>query len=352
MPEIQSAGGAVWGAGTTVQGAGGAVWGAGATVQSIGSTYTPPAAPPGATTIPDGSLAPLTEILPAAAYRSAHTPVLRNIRVVGDPLKFFNAPLKTDARDIMPSPATATLSGVPTFDGDGMTCPPGVRVFFEPHVLENQKLFADGYTVGIEYRVRVRNATVVPPGFNTNAVYIFSIYGFGQQVGFLMSGSTLYAHDYAGNIRAFEAPLGALPLDCVLSVAYPAGSGTAQLKINGVVVFTSTINSRIQSGIALGLQSVTGVNALKYSELRLERATVVTNGVSFTDGTILLATEGSVSLPDNATMWRLSATIPRADYETCAPARSPHTCRCCWAARHGRSWSTKWMPPVRSPAPM
>lgn len=83
MPEIQAAGGAVWGAAAAVQAVGGAAWADGTSLQSIGSPYTPPPPPGGATVVTPGSLAPLTEILPAATYTSDAAVVVRDLRVEG-----------------------------------------------------------------------------------------------------------------------------------------------------------------------------------------------------------------------------------------------------------------------------
>jgi hypothetical protein len=83
VPEIQAAGGAVWGAAAAVQAVGGAAWADGASLQSIGSPYTPPPPPSGATVVTPGSLAPLTEILPAATYTSDLAVTVRNLRIEG-----------------------------------------------------------------------------------------------------------------------------------------------------------------------------------------------------------------------------------------------------------------------------
>lgn len=85
MPEIQSAGGAVWADGASVQAVGGAAWADGASLQSIGSSYAAPSAPGGGTTVTVGSLAAMTEIVPATHYRSNVTVVVTNLRT-DDPI--------------------------------------------------------------------------------------------------------------------------------------------------------------------------------------------------------------------------------------------------------------------------
>lgn len=80
MPTLQSAVSAAWGAAAPAQATVAAPWSIAAVVQSIGSAYAAPPVPPGSTVVAAGDLTPRTEILPAASYRSAHTPVMRNVR--------------------------------------------------------------------------------------------------------------------------------------------------------------------------------------------------------------------------------------------------------------------------------
>lgn len=322
MPDIQATGGAVWAEGTALQAQGGAVWADAATVQSIGSTYTPPPAPPGATVVATGSLAALTEILPAPYYRSDVAVVVRNVRRVGEPQKYFSAPLKTGPQDAMPFPAVPSLSGSPTFDGDGMTCAFEQALNYQPGTLGNEKLGASAYTEGLTYRVRVRKLSA--PVFNSSSTRVFTVFGFQRQVGFLVGqGGTLRSYEVQANVAQPEVSFGPMPDDCVLSIVYPPGSGIAQLRIDDVTVYTSPVDIRFSSGISVGLPAFVSLTSLKFSDLRLERTVSLSNGISFADGEVINAIGGSISLDDGAALWRLSCEVPRAAYDAMRAGEQP-----------------------------
>lgn len=322
MAVLQSAVAVPWAAATPVQAAAAVPWGAATPMQSIGSPYTRPAPPSGSTVVSAGSLAPRTEILPAASYRSTAVAVVRNVRVVGEAEKYFNAPLKTGPQDIRAPAAVPSFSGTPTFDGDGMTCAFEQALYYQPATVGNEKLHAENYTVGLTYRVRVRKLSA--PVSNSSTTPVFTVFGFQRQVGFLVGPSgTLRSYDVHVSVAQPEVSFGAIPDDCVLSIVYPPGSGRAQLRIDDATVYTSPIDVRFESGVSVGLPAFVSLTSLKFSELRLERPQEVTNGISIRDGEVINAASGSIDLPDGAALWRLSTTVPRAAYDAMRAGEQP-----------------------------
>lgn len=337
MAELQSIVSSPWAAATPVQAAVAAPWNAAAQMQSIGSAYTTPAAPVGSVNLGDEpSLAARTEIAPATAYRSDHTPVLRNVRAIGDPLRYMNAPLTASTIDLVSPAATTSATGTtPTFSGAGMLSSGNQWVYYDP---VNTKLNSSTYAVevGLRYRVRVENLTSMPPPFNSSLTRFFTLNGLSHQLGFSIgTGGEMFCWDYHGTTLYPFVSLGIIPTDSVLSIEYPAGSSVGELRINGTLVYTSQVSARFTSGITMGLQSFVAISSLRFSALRMERIAAATDGLYLEDGTVIPATNGSVDLPDGSAMWRLSALIPRADYDTMRAGVQPPLVSLALA---GRTW--------------
>lgn len=320
MPEIQSIITSAWGAGADVQSVASLVWRESTSVQSIGSVYTPPPAPPGSTVVNSGDLTPRTEILPAASYRSAQAPLMRNVRMMGSANRIFYAPLTSGAEDTVSPLEPFSISGAPTFSAAGMLSTPGAYVYYPANT--NSKLWASNYTFGIRYRVRCENLTSMPPPNSPYSATFFTLYGFRRQFGFTIGTD--------GSLRTYEydspsLSLGTIPNDSVLSIVYPQGSGRGELWINETMVHRSSTNSRFNSAISLGLSSGAALSALRFSQLRVERIPALSNGLMLEDGLIISDVNGSIELPDNSALWRMSATIPRASYDLLRAGEQPPT---------------------------
>jgi hypothetical protein len=294
-------------------------------MQSIGSTYVRPTAPVGSVILGnESSLVPRTEILPKTTYRSTAAAALRNARLA-DPQKFFNSPLRTNALDVMPSPATAVVLNDVTFDGDGMLMGVGGDVSYPGNLAENLKLRSSQYAaVDIKYRVRFRNLSVVPAETMPLRVPLFTIFTASGHTGFSTGlNGAIQISDFAGGVLNPSPTLGVIPNDCVLTIFIQKGAGLLQLLIDDVVVYTSPTNARYDCGVFLGLNSFSALTSIKFSDLRLERPPDITNGLALTEGTVIPAIAGSVEISDGSALWSLTATIPRADYDAMRSGPQP-----------------------------
>jgi hypothetical protein len=187
----------------------------------------------------------------------------------------FSAPLTTDAADTSAPAATFTVFGDPTFGATGMVSLVdngiGDYVNYPPTSGgANDKLSADQYTGEVRFSVEVQNLTTMPPPFNSSSSRIFTIYASGvAEIGFSVLQGNLIYYEYLAP-TGYEGTISAMPATALLEIVYPAGSGVAQLYVNGVLAYTSVGTVRFNNGISVGVRSPASISSIAFKNLTMQ----------------------------------------------------------------------------------